>query len=78
MSTVTEFQRHESEGEGLVKIDKGAGLKIDSQKSKIMRINVRTSEGTELGEAVEELDEICYLGSKVTKDEGADRCKQSY
>jgi hypothetical protein len=53
----------------LIKIAKGAGLKINSQKSKTMQIYRKTTEGTEIeGEPVEELDEICYLGSMVTKD----------
>jgi hypothetical protein len=53
----------------LIKIAKGACLKINSQKCKIMRINGKTTEGVEIeGEPVEELDEFCYLGSMVTKD----------
>jgi hypothetical protein len=57
----------------LVKIAKGTGLKISSQKSKIMRIIGETTEGIEIeGEPVEELDELCYLQSMVTKDEGAE------
>jgi hypothetical protein len=33
----------------LIKIAKGAGLKINSQKSKIMRINGKTTKGFEIG-----------------------------
>jgi hypothetical protein len=38
---------------GFIKISKGGGLKISSQKSKIMRINGKTTEGVEIGEPVE-------------------------
>jgi hypothetical protein len=73
MSTVTEFQRYESEVNDLIKIAKGDCLKSNSQKSKIMRINGKTTAGFEIeGEPVEELDEFCYLGSMVTKDGGAE------
>jgi hypothetical protein len=48
---------------GLIKIAKGAGLKINSQKSKTMQIYGKTTEGTEIeGEPVEELDEFVTLG----------------
>jgi DNA-binding winged helix-turn-helix (wHTH) protein len=58
----------------LIKTAKGAGLKINSQKSKIMQTNKKTTEGTEIEEEpVEELDEFCYHGSMVTNDGGAER-----
>jgi hypothetical protein len=57
----------------LIKIAKGAGLKINSQKSKIMRINEEITEGFEIeGEPVEELAAFCYIESMVTKDGGAE------
>jgi hypothetical protein len=33
-----------------IKVARGAGLKINSQKSKIMQLNGKTTEGTEMGE----------------------------
>jgi hypothetical protein len=56
----------------LIKTAKGAGLKINSQKSKIMGINEKTTQGIEIGEPIEELINFCYLGSMVTKDGGAE------
>jgi hypothetical protein len=49
----------------LIKITKGVGLKIRSQNFKIMRINGKTTEGTE--EEGVQLDEFCYFGIVVTK-----------
>jgi hypothetical protein len=57
----------------LIKIAKGTGFKINSQKSKIMRINGKTAEGIEIeGQSVGELYEFCYCGNMVTKDGGAE------
>lgn len=57
----------------LIKIVKGAGHKINPQKSKIMWINGKTTEGFEIdGEPVEELDQFCYVAGMVTNNGGAE------
>jgi hypothetical protein len=67
------FREMNQKMKDLIKITKGAGLKINSQQSKIMRINGKTTEGFEIeGKPVEELHEFCYLGSMVTEDGGAE------
>jgi hypothetical protein len=66
------FREMNQKVKGFIKIAKGGGLKISSQKCKIMRINGKTTERVEIGEPVEELDEFCYHGSVVTKDGGAE------
>jgi hypothetical protein len=57
----------------LIKIASGDGLKISSKISKIIRINGKTTEGTEIErEPLEDLDEFYYLGSMVIQDGGAE------
>ena len=48
------------------------GLKINTEKTKVMRINVKNQELMMIdGQGVAEVDEFTYLGATVCKEEGA-------
>ena len=48
-----------------------AGLKVNIEKTKTIRINARNQDKTGVNEIdIEEVDEFIYLGAKVCKEEG--------
>ena len=46
------------------------GLKVNRQKTKIMRINARYDVTNMNGEVVEDVERLSYLGAVVTKEGG--------
>ena len=63
----------------LVHFAKEAGLKINVAKTKVLRINpptiTRSSSSIDLqieNQTIEEVEKFCYLGSIISKDDGAE------
>ncbi len=55
----------------LSKEAKRTGLKTNSQKTKVMRINSRNNDDITIGgQAVEEVNDFVYLGATITKTDG--------
>ena len=72
------FQDMEDKLETLILYAGQVGLKINVQKTKLMRINAETTRSLTIGnEEIGEVDSFCYLGSKITDDGGADADAQN-
>ena len=55
----------------LCRVAQQVGLKVNSQKTKVMRINSRTDDRIYIdGEEVEDVDKFVYLGATLTKSGG--------
>ena len=58
----------------LAKISAKTDLRISKSKTKVMRVKTRNVDNIKLdGEAIDEVEDLTYLGSNISKDGGSDR-----